>query len=122
LFGRPQGRIRRINEWLETLEEAQEVDAVGAEQVQAYEQLVTESETLLEDLNDAKTNEGEQLRSVFREWFTDFRARSSSVSREAILTGDTENDRLLDQHQTLTWVRKQVAIIGGDEAWKNTTQ
>lgn len=122
LFGRPQGRIRRINEWLETLEEAQEVDAVGAEQVQAYEQLVTESETLLEELNDAKTNEGEQLRSVFREWFLDFQERSSSVSREAILTGDTENDRLLDQHQTLTWVRKQVAIIGGDEAWKNTTQ
>jgi len=122
LFGRPQDRIRCINEWMETLEEAQEVDAVGAEQVQAYKRLVTQSEALLEELNGAKTNEGERLRTMFEEWLTDFRERNSSVSREAILTGSTENDRLLDQHQTLTWIRKQVAIIGGDEAWKNMTQ
>lgn len=122
LFGRPQGRIRCINEWKETLRGAQEVGAGGANQVQAYEQLVTQSEALLEELNGAKTNEGERLRSVFEEWLTDFQERSSSVSREAILTGDTENDRLLDQYQTLTWIREQVEIIGGDEAWKNTTQ
>lgn len=122
LFGRPQGRLRCIDAWIETLEEAQEVDGVGAEEVEVYDRLVTESEALLEELNGAKTNEGERLRSVFERWLTDFRDRSSSVSREAILTGDTENDRLIDQYQTLTWVRKQVAIIGGDEAWKNTTQ
>jgi len=114
LFGRPQGRIRCIDDWLATLEEAEEIDRAGAEQVQTYEQLITRSEALLEELNGAKTNEGERLRSVFEEWLTDFRERNSSVSREAILTGNTENDRLLDQYQTLTWIRKQVAIIGGD--------
>lgn len=122
LFGRPQGRIRCINEWLATLKKAEEIDMAGAEQVRTYEQLVTQSEALLEELNDAKTNEGERLRSVFEEWLSDFRDRNSSISREAILTGDTENEKLLKQHQTLTWVRKQVAGIGGDEAWKNTTQ
>lgn len=122
LFGRPQGRIRCIDEWLATLKEAEEVNTAGAGQVQAYEQLITQSEALLKELDDAKTNEGERLRSVFEEWLTDFRERNSSVSREAILTGDSENDRLLDQYQTLTWIRKQVAIIGGDEAWKNMTQ
>jgi hypothetical protein len=114
LYGKPQERFRRIKNWLEALTEAEDTDTAGEIQVRAYQRVVDEGEVLLEELGDARTNEGERLRRVFETWLTDFRERSSSVSREAMLTGETGSDRLLSKYQTLTWIRQQVADIGGD--------
>jgi hypothetical protein len=115
LYGKPQERFRRIEDWLEALDEAEDINSEGDAQVAAYQRVVNDGEELLDALRDAKTNEGNRLCRVFEAWLTDFRERSSSVSREAMLTGETGNDRLIDKYQTLTWVRKQVADIGGDE-------
>lgn len=118
LFDQPQERFRDIEDWIEALDEAKDVDARGESQARVYEQLVEKSEELLDELEEARTNEGEQLRYAFDEWLTDFRGRDSSISREAILTGRTENDRLLDRYQKLTWIQRQVTDIGGDEVGK----
>lgn len=115
LYGKPSGRFRCIEDWLEAVDTADNTETSGKTQVNAYQKIVDEGEALLDELEGARTNEGERLHSMFKKWLTDFRQRSSSVSRAAILTGETGNDRLLDKHQTLTCIRKQVADIGGDE-------
>lgn len=43
--------------------------------------------SLSEALEDAKTNEGQQLRNEFDAWVSDFRQQESIVRRHAILTG-----------------------------------
>lgn len=118
LFEKPEERFRHIEGWLDALAEARATETTGEAQVRSYERLIEESEELMEELEGARTNQGERLRRVFNTWLTDFRDKNSTVSREAILTGDTGNDRLKDKYQTLTWVRRQVASIGGDEVGK----
>lgn len=120
LLGKPRKRERCIHAWLKAHEEAVEAEGYGPTHTQAYEEFVEQSASLLDELEEAKTNEGERLRSVFDEWFSDFRQRDSTVRRQAILTGETDNDRLSGKHQTLTWVRKLIADIGGDEVWNDT--
>lgn len=115
LHGKPNNRFRRIEDWLEAVDMAADTETSGEIQVSAYQKVVDEGEALLDELKGARTNEGERLHYMFEKWFADFRQRSSSVSRAAILTGETGNDRLLDKHQTLTCIRQQVADIGGDE-------
>jgi hypothetical protein len=83
--------------------------------VSAYQKVVDKGEALIDELEGAKTNEGERLHTMFEKWHSDFRQRSSSISRAAILTGETGSGRLLDKHQTLTYIRQQMADIGGDE-------
>lgn len=115
LFNKPQERLRCIERWLEALDEARSVEKTGEAQVRAYQRFVDASEALLDELEQAQTNEGKRLHRVFDTWLTNFRDRNSSISREAILSGDTGNDRLVDKYQTLTWIRQQVFDIGGDE-------
>ncbi|KPN31964.1 hypothetical protein SY89_02721 [Halolamina pelagica] len=115
LYGKPIDRFRSIEEWLEAVDTAANTEISGETQVSEYQKIIDEGEALLDELEGARTNEGKRLHSMFEKWLTDFRQRSSSVSRAAILTGETGNDRLLDKHQTLTCLRQQVAGIGGDE-------
>jgi hypothetical protein len=115
LYGRPTERFRCVADWLEAIDEAESTDTATEGEVRTYQRVVDEGEALLEEFSAARTNEGKRLRRVFERWHTDFRERSSSVSRRAMLTGETGNDRLLDKYQTLTWIRQQVADIGGDE-------
>lgn len=122
LLGKPNERMRCMQEWLQAHEEAKAADRAGYSQTKAHTHFIKQSEALLDELDNAKTNEGEQLRRIFKEWFMDFQGRNSSVSREAILTGETENQRLADEHQRLTWIREQVTDIGGDETWTNTNR
>lgn len=115
LLGQPKKRKRCMQAWLEAHEDAVEVDGFGHTHTKAYEEFVEKSASLLGEIEDAKTNEGERLRSEFEAWFSEFRQHDSTVRRQAILTGETDNDNLSSIHQTLTWVRQQVADIGGDE-------
>lgn len=115
LYGKPTERFRCIADWLEAIDKAEHTDTAAEGQVRTYQRVVDKGDVLLEELEAARTNEGERLRHVFKRWHTDFRERSSSVSRRAMLTGETGNDRLLDRYQTLTWIRQQVIDIGGDE-------
>ncbi len=125
LFDRPRERMRRIDRWQDALADARDTDVAGRSQVETYHRLVDHSEELLDTLTDAKTNEGTQLRRAFESWLTDFRDRSSSVSRRDIVTGETENPRLVKQHKTLTMIEKQLSDIGdtrGDESWNDTSR
>lgn len=115
LLGQPKIRRRCMQTWLEAHEGAVKADGFGHTHTKAYEEFVEKSASLLGELEDAKTNEGERLRNEFEAWFSEFRQRNSTVRRQAILTGETDNDDLSGKHQTLTWVRQQVADIGGDE-------
>lgn len=115
LLGRPTKRKHCMLAWLEAHEDAVEADGFGHTHTRAYEEFVEASAALLSELEDAKTNEGERLRRAFEAWFSEFRQRDSTVRRQAILTGEMENDNLSGKHQTLTWVRQQIADIGGDE-------
>jgi hypothetical protein len=119
LLGRPKERKRCIEAWLQAYNDAVDADGFGHAHTQAYKEFIDESATLLSELEDAKTSEGEQIRSEFESWFSDFRECDSMVRQQAILTGDTDNDTLSDKHQTLKWVRQQIEYIGGDEVGTN---
>lgn len=115
ILGKPTQRRRHMRDWLEALEMAIDAGGYDSSHANAYEEFSEKSALLFDQLEDAKTNEGERLRNEFEKWYSEFHQCDSTVRREAIIIGETENDNLAGKHQTLTWVRQQVADIGGDE-------
>lgn len=122
LFGQPNERKQQIETWIDAHDNAFEADGFGHQHSEVYEIFIQASDSLSEALEDAKTNEGQQLRREFDAWFSDFRQQESMVRRHAILTGKTDNDTLTEQHKTLTWIRQELEDIGGDEAWTDTNR
>lgn len=115
ILGKPTQRRRCIRDWLEAYEQAVETGGYDNSHTKTYREFSEKSALLLDQLEDAKTNEGEQLRSEFEKWYSKFQQYDSTVRRQAIVTGETDNDNLTQQHQTLTWIRQQIGDIGGDE-------
>jgi len=115
LLGQSNRRKRCIQSWLAAHNDAAEANGFGHTHSEAYEKFIEESESLCEELQEAKTNEGERLRREFDTWFSSFCQQDSMVRQQAILTGQTDNDNLTKQHQTLTWIRQEVENIGVDE-------
>ena len=120
LFGQTNERKRCVEAWIDAHNEAVKADGFGHIHTEAYERFTDTSVSLSEALDDAKTNEGQRLQNEFHSWLSEFRGQESTVRRYAILTGETENNFLVEQHERLTWIRQEIEDIGGDGVWTDT--
>ena len=99
-----------LREWIDALEEVEQQEELGSIRAEADKKLIKKSWKLIEELDDAGTQEANKLQEDLQSWVSEYEDRSMPV-REKIITGESDKESRRNQHQSLTEIRRQIKSL-----------